>query len=396
MKTPTNSLPDIKNAPQYKADQVVTIAAAHFVHDVYTSFVAPLLPLIVEKLSLNLAMAGTLPAMMQFMGLLNPLIGYLDDRVGLHYLVIFAPAVSATLLSSMGLASSYWILAFVMVLAGINAAAFHAPAPPMVSRVSGRRVGMGMSLFMTGGELARAVGPLFAVWGVGMWGLEGIYRLMFIGWGASLLLYWRLRNVSGRREAPGSLRSASPEMIQLFVPLGIMIFLRQFLTVSLTTYLPIYMTQRGWNIVSAGHSLAWIEAAGVIGTLLSGTVSDRLGRRKVLLFLFGGSSLLAVLFVNATGIWIVVLLLLIGLTALSAGPIFLALVQDHLPNNRAVGNGIYLSLSFGLRALVMVLIGMGGDALGLDTTLTIGAGISLLAIPALFFLPKTEHREPQP
>ena len=373
---------------EFKSDQVVTIALAHFVHDIYTSFVAPLLPLIVEKLSLSLSVAGTLPAMMQFMGLLNPFIGYLDDRISLRYLVIFAPAVSATLMSSMGLAQNYWSLAIIMVLTGINVAAFHAPSPPMVSRTSGRRVGLGMSLYMAGGELARAIGPLFAVWGVGMWGLEGIYRLRFIGWGMSLLLFLRLRNISGRREMPRSLRSATPEMLQLFIPLGIVVFLRLFLTVSLTTYLPIYMTQRGLSVQAAGRSLAWIEAAGVVGTLLSGTVSDRLGRRNVLLFTFGMSSLLALLFVQASGLWVIVLLLLIGLTALSTGPIFLALVQDHLPQNRAVGNGIYLSLSFGLRSLVMVLIGVGGDALGLSTALTVGAGVSLLAVPVEFFLPK--------
>jgi hypothetical protein len=36
----------------------------------------------------------------------------------------------------------------------------------------------------------------------------------------------------------------------------------------------------------------------------------------------------------------------------------------------------------------MVLIGVGGDALGLSTALTVGASVSFLAIPVVFFLPK--------
>ena len=387
MTTP-NTATSHKNNTEFHTDQVLTIALAHFVHDIYTSFVAPLLPLILKKLSLNLTMAGSLPALMQFMGVLNPFIGYLDDRISLRYLVIFAPAISATLMSSMGLAPNYWSLAVIMILTGISVAAFHAPAPGMVARIAGQRVGRGMSFFMAGGELARTLGPLFVIWGVSFWGLEGIWRLMFIGWGVSLLLFWRLRNVSARRAKTVSLRQATPQMIRFFIPVGIIVFLRLFLSVSFTTYLPLYMTQHGLGMQAAGSSLAWIEGAGVIGTLLSGTLSDHLGRRKVLLFAFSASSLLALLFVQASDIWLVPLLLLIGFTALSTGPIFLALVQDHLPQNRSVGNGIYLSLSFGLRSLVIMLIGTGGDILGLTNAISVGAALSLLAIPGLFFLPK--------
>jgi len=80
-------------------------------------------------------------------------------------------------------------------------------------------------------------------------------------------------------------------------------------------------------------------------------------------------------------------LLLTGFTALSTGPVFLALVQDNVPENRAVGNGIYLSISFLLRSLVLFLMGLGGDIFGLRTSYYISIGLSLLAIPVIYFLP---------
>ena len=375
---------------EFETDQVLTIVAGHFIHDTYSAFVAPLLPLIIEKFSLTLTMAGSLTALLQLPGLLNPFIGYLADKISLRYFVIFAPAVTATLISALGFAPNYYILAIIMLLTGVSVAAFHAPAPAMIGRISGKQVGKGMSFFMAGGELARTVGPLMAVWAVSLWGLDGIYRLMFVGWASSLLLYWRLREVSGRSEKSGSLRSIAPKLLTFFLPISVIVFLRMFLSVSLTTYLPTYLTLEGYSISAAGAYLAILEFAGVGGALLSGTISDRLGRKRVLFFAFAASSLLTLLFLQASGFWTIPLLLAVGFTALSTGPLFLALVQDQLPENRAVGNGLYLAISFLIRSFAMLMVGAGGDLWGLETAFFWGALISLLAIPVLFFLPRFE------
>jgi len=376
----------------FKTDQVLTIVASHTIHDTYTAFVAPLLPLIIEKLSLSLTMAGSLTALLQLPGLLNPFIGYLADKVSLRYFVIFAPAVTATLISTLGFAPNYTYLAIIMLLTGVSVAAYHAPAPAMIGRISGNQVGKGMSYFMAGGELARTIGPLIAVWAVSLWGLDGIYRLMFVGWASSLLLYWRLREVSGRTEKSGGLRSITPKLLTFFLPLTVIVFLRMFLSVSLTTYLPTYFTLLGFTISTAGIYLAILEFAGIGGALLSGTISDRLGRKTVLFLAFTASSLFTLLLMQVSGFWTILLLLAVGFTALSTGPLFLALVQDELPQNRAVGNGLYLAISFVIRSLAMLIIGAAGDLWGLDTAFLWGTLISLLAIPMLIFLPGSVRR----
>src|SRR5512136_1163891 len=91
----------------FQMKRVLTIISAHFIHDTYSAFLAPLLPSLIEKLSLTYTQAGSLSATTQLPSILNPIIGYLDDKVDLRMLIILAPALSATTMSCLGLVPNY-------------------------------------------------------------------------------------------------------------------------------------------------------------------------------------------------------------------------------------------------------------------------------------------------
>jgi FSR family fosmidomycin resistance protein-like MFS transporter len=380
----------------FKSGQVLTIISGHFIHDSYTAFVAPLLPLIIEKLSLSLTLAAGLPSIMQLPAIFNPFIGYLADKVSLRYFVIFAPAATATLIGMMGLASNYGSLAFLFFLVGTSVAAFHAPAPAMIARISGKRVGLGMSLFMAGGELGRTIGPIVAVSAVAAWGLNGLYRLIAIGWASSFLLLWRFREITSKeyRQKPKSVRAALPKLRTLFLPIFFILMPRVFLAASVTTFLPTFMRMEGSSLALAGISLSILEAGGVLGALSSGTVSDRVGRKPTLLVAIILSSILIIVFLQVSDWLMIPVLFIMGFVTLSPQPVLLALVQDHMPDYRAVANGLYMSMSFLTRSFILILLGMAGDAWGLRTTFYGVAVISLMAIPAILALPE-EQRDSQ-
>ena len=376
---------------RFQTDQIATIIGGHFSHDTFTAFVPPLLPLLIERLSISLTQAGILSALLQVPAVLNPLIGHLADRISLRYFVIFAPAATATLIGLMGLAPSYLMMAVLFLLTGVSVAAFHAPAPAIVARISGKRVGMGMSVFMASGELGRTVGPIIAVSAVAAWGLEGIYRLIGIGWASSLILLWRFRGISAKPQdhQEHNLHADVPRLLRLFLPLFFIVISRAFLTASLTTYLPTFLRGEGSSLFWAGISLSVLEGAGVIGALVSGTISDHIGRKPTLLVAFASSALLMFAFLNSAGWWMLSTLILLGLTSLSAQPVLLALVQDHAPDNRALANGIFLMLSFLVRSIVLVILGSAGDTWGLRTAFYLSGVIALVAVPAIFVLPKS-------
>lgn len=375
------------SSKDFQTGQVLPIALGHFFHDIYGSIFPTLLPVIIEKLSLSLTQAGYLNAILQLPSLINPFIGYLADRTNLRYFVIFAPAVTASVMSFIGLAPNFTVLAILLFIAGISSAAFHSPGPAMIGRVSGRRIGLGMGLFMAGGELARTIGPLLAVWAVSTWTLEGIYRLIVIGWVSTFILWLQMGQVKVAQSKPGSLSAVRPLIIRLFLPIAIINLFRNYMLEPLTTYLPTYISQGGASLWVAGGALTILELAGVVGALSSGSLSDRFGRKRMLFIYTLVPALLLIGFTRSSPQWYLPFLIGLGVSALSGTPILLAIVQENLPQNRATGNGLFMFVAFLLRPLATISIGWIGDQIGLQQAFFWGALIALLSLPAILFLP---------
>jgi FSR family fosmidomycin resistance protein-like MFS transporter len=369
---------------------VVWISICHFIHDVYSSFLSPLLPLLIEKLSMSLTQAGFLSTVLQLPAILNPYIGVWADRISVRYFIILAPAMTAIPMSLIGVAPSYGMLLMLLLAAGISVAIFHVPAPVLVSRLAGERVGRGMSLFMTGGELARAVGPLAAVGAVTLWGLEGFYPVMVFGIAASawLMLRFREASVGLSRQPRTSVFRAWQHIRHIMIPLSFILVARGFMHAGMATFLPTYLNQETGNLWLAGAGLTLFETTGVIGVLVSGSASDYLGRRRVLLVALIGAPISMLLFTLSGGALRFVALLFVGFTLLATTPVMMATVQAHGQKAPAAANGFFMMISFLARSSVVVVVGLFGDWLGLKVTYLISAGIGVLGIPFIFWLPK--------
>jgi FSR family fosmidomycin resistance protein-like MFS transporter len=384
--------------PVFQSPQVLTVAAGHFVHDVFSSFLAPWLPLLIKKLALSLTLAGSFTIFIRIPSLLNPLIGMVADRIDMRYMIIATPAVTAACMSLIGLASSYGSVALLLFVAGCSASAFHVPGPVMIARVSGPQVGKGMSFFMAAGELARTVGPLVAVAAVSLWGFEGSYPVMTIGFVASALLWWRLRHdtVHSERKRQTSLLKTWQATQHVLIPLTCLVVTRALMVASLTAFLPTYMAVQGKSLWLGGSALAALEFAGVFGSLTSGTVSDRFGRRFVLLAAMIASPALILIFLVTPTCMIFPVLLLLGFTVFAASPVMLAIVQEHAHGMRATANGIYMGINFVVVSGITVLVGWMGDLIGLRAAFAWGALLALTGVPAVYFLPRRTRHEGRP
>ncbi len=376
----------------FQLSRVLAIISAHFIQDTYAAFLAPLLPNLIEKLSLTYTQAGFLSAVLQLPSLLNPVIGYLDDKVNLRIFVILAPAVSATTMSLLGIAPNYISLVVVLFITGLSIAAFHAISPGMVARSSGVQVGKGMSLFMAAGELGRTVGPLFAAWAMLTFTMGKMLPVAIPGWIASLIIYFRFKGIPVHVERHTGFREVLPLAQRLFVPLVALVFFRSFMITSMGVYLPTLLQSQGANIWKADTTLAIYQMAGVIGAFLGGTMSDRLGRKPVLFTVSLLAPIMVLTFLNGSGWLALPALILAGLFTLSSQPIALAIVQDHFPKHRSVGNGFFMMFSFICLSISSVGIGMLADRLGLQQAFQMAAFAGLLAAPLVYFIPSPPHQ----
>jgi len=381
----------MERSNKFQLGNVVSISFAHFFHDIFSSFLAPLLPLIIEKFSISYALAGLLSVFQRLPSLFNPFIGLVTDRTGARYIIIFAPLVTAVSMSLLGVAPYYTVVAILLLVMGVSSAAFHVPAPVMIKRVVGNRIGKGMSFYMLGGEMARTLGPLTILAAVSLWKLEGTWRLIPFAVGVSLFLYFKLRKIEtnmllrNRRKTVGA-KQLFIKLIPFFTLLGGIIFFRAGMKSALTVFLPTYLSAKGASLWLACASLSVIQFSGAAGTFFSGTVSDIIGRKNALLIIAVITPILMWLFIVLDGIYTIPLLIIIGFFLFASGPVLLALVLDIDSEHQAFITGIFMTINFVISSIAIMLIGFAGDSIGLELTYKLACILALVAVPLVLIL----------
>ena len=380
----------------FQTEKVITISAAHFFHDVYTAFLAPMLPLLIVRFGISLSIGGLLDVVRRIPSLFNPFIGLLADKICMKYLVIFTPGITAVSMSLLGASPSLIILFILLFVTGISSALFHIPSPVMIKNFSGNKTGTGMSFFMFGGELARTVGPLLITGALSIWGLEHSYRVMPIGIIASIILFFKLKEVSSlntknnKKNVKGA-KETIKELVPFFLFIvGFQLF-RGGMKSALTLYLPTYLIGKGESLWIAGISLSVLQLAGVTGTFGAGYISDKIGHRNLLLITAVASPLVMWVFITASNMMMIPLLIIMGFLIFASGPVILALVQETDTDRPAFINSIYMSINFGISSFMVLIVGILGDNIGLQLTFQICAALAFASIPFIFILPKKEQ-----
>jgi FSR family fosmidomycin resistance protein-like MFS transporter len=374
----------------FRVGPILTISAGHAAHDTFVGFVPVLLPSFVERFGLSNTKAGALSAFTQLPSLLQPVFGHLADRLALRWMVTLAPGITATLMSLTGWAPGYAVLALLLTTAGISSAAFHAVASATAGRLSARHLGRGLSLWMVGGELGSAVGPLLAAGALALLTLKGLAWLMILGWAASFALHLQLRRLPpgfGQVERP-HWRLALGRMRRVMGIMAALAVLRAMALSAPWTFGPILLQEEGHGNLASGAALTLYLTAGMVGTLGAGWLSDRVGRRVILLFgtVAGPAGLL--LFIAAGGWTRFIFLALAGVATVALHPVSMALVQETFPESRGLANALYLSTVFIVSSVAAVAVGALGDALGLRSAFVISGAVTFLSLPLIFLLPR--------
>lgn len=351
----------------------------HLTIDSYSSFFAPLLPLLVAKLGLSLTMVGTLVALSSISSSFSqPLFGLPSDRMRRPWFVALGPLTAAIFMSALGLAPSYGVLVALLMLAGLGVAAFHPQAAALAAAATGRR-SISMAIFVTGGTLGFALGPMFAVGVVTTFGLERTWVAVIPGVAATALLLFWLRRIEARpREhvKPPPLSALRP-VLRPLVLLYAATVSRSVVATGYMTFLPLYLHERGYSLAQSGATVSLYLLFGAIGGFFGGWLADRIGGRRVIAASFAGSLpfFIASLFLDDR---LGIPCLLSGSFVLQASlPANVVLGQELSPAHSSTISSFLMGAAWGMGALIVGPIGALADARGIHAAL-----LTLACMPA--------------
>jgi FSR family fosmidomycin resistance protein-like MFS transporter len=374
---------------------VLLMASAHFMVDGYGNIYAPLLPLLIPKLHLSLAAAGTLTMLYQMAASVAQVgFGHIADRWRPRLLVMAGPVVAVSVLSLVGIAPSVPILATVLILGGLGAAAFHPPAAALAHRLGGDHRGLAMSVHITGGTLGFSMGPLLFAPAAQHLGLQWTPLLAIPGLLVIAFFLSRVPPIEVHQESKGGLAALRPYA----KPLGLLyaiVVLRTLASLAFATFVPVMLTRRGLTLSQAGAIVAFYLFASGAGGFIGGPAADRYGPRFVIAWSLALSTPFLLAAPLLSGWPFVVVLAIGGFFLQSTLPVNVVFGQALAPVSAATVSSLMMGFAWGMGGFSVPLVGWIADHYGIEHTLVGLAFIPLIAAAVAMLLPARAPSDPR-
>jgi len=116
-------------------------------------------------------------------------VGCLADRFPSRWLIWVAPTFALICMSCLGIATSVWGVAALLVGAGIGIAAFHPEAAAIAGSCLPENRSRAMSIFALSGYMGQSVGPLYSGYVTDRWTLSALGSLLICGLPVISMLY---------------------------------------------------------------------------------------------------------------------------------------------------------------------------------------------------------------
>ena len=386
---------------------------AHFSHHVCTGVLVPLLPLIREGFGLNYFRSGALVSSFSIAyGFGQVPISMIADRFGPRMIMIIGLVAISFTGIGVSLTQVFWHMVVWFIAMGLIGGTYHAPASSFISQsLPASARGKALGLHITGGSASFLLTPAMAL---GIATLLGSWRSAFFILSiptlvVGLLLWITTGKTQARpKEAAGLADAGNPpekkgrtgnmpetdqvSWARIARAVGVIACLSMTMQVvfaSVNSYLPLYMVDH--HKISpnlAGIVISLIAGSGVIGAPLGGAMSDRFGRKQVILFSLAFSGPLFFLVTRLPfGVFLLLTLIAYGMIISVRMPAMESLIADVVPvGRRTTVLGIYFFMGMETAGIATPVVGRLIDGFGLEPVFTgLAASLALSAAVALLF-----------
>ncbi|MEP6656611.1 MAG: MFS transporter [Betaproteobacteria bacterium] len=394
--------------PRQSFRDVWLITLGHSLTHWYPATFYLLLPIIGRELGLSFSQIGLIMTCQYIAGAVSNVPGgMLVDTVGKKGLLM---AVSLFWVGVpylfMGFVHSYWLLLVCVALVGIGNNLWHPTAIPTLANRFPERKGLVLSLHGMGGNVGDALAPIVigALLSVFSWRtivvgnvVPGVVISFLI-----LAFLGTLRLNSGKRagNADGAhdglaLREYFAGVPALFRNRGLILLstssaFRAMTQNALLTFLPVYLAyEMGYSPFLVGACMFALQAAGFAAAPIAGHLSDRMGRRSVMMTSMAMTAvvLLAMTFAGHS-IGFVVLIAVLGFFLYAIRPVLQAWLLETTP--RKMGGtsiGVLFATQSVGSAIGPLIGGMLADRYGLISAFYFLAFTIVVANLFIFLMP---------
>jgi MFS transporter, FSR family, fosmidomycin resistance protein len=346
----------------------------HLVIDSNPALLFALLPVIVARIHIDFALAGSLATiLLMTSSVTQPVFGLLQDRHPLMPLSAMGLLVAGIAMGLTGFANSYPVMLLLVVVAGLGIAAFHPQAVAQAARASADRPGWGVSVFFSGGSTGTALMSL-AIIPVAMAFGPHATLVAIAPAAVAAGLYFRAYR-TWLRQAPraaGVTHSSSLRPVALPVSLLLAVsILRSATMTAYLTFLPTLVVLKTGSLALGAAALAAFAFSGTLGALLGGMAANRFGGGPVVVASLAGGLLFLLPAPWLPGEVLVPWMVVAGILLFTSEAQVTALAQRLLPGFVGMASSLMMGLGLGLGNAGAIVTGAIADRRGVPFALTV-------------------------
>jgi MFS transporter, FSR family, fosmidomycin resistance protein len=391
-------------APRKSFREVWLITIGHALTHWYPATFYLLLPLIGNELGLSYVQIGSILTVQAVCGAMSNIPGGLIvDSVGRKGLLM---AISLFWIGApyllMGFSHDYWLLLTCAALVGIGNNLWHPTAIPLLAQHFPDRKGLAVSIHGMGGNVGDAVAPFVAGTLLAYLTWRQVVVVNVIpGIAMAVLLLALLGGMQSKPRAtpaPHSKRSLVDVLrdFRTLLTNRVLIFLcassvfRSMTHGGLMAFLPIYLARElNYSPVWIGAAMAALQTAGFIAAPISGHLSDKMGRRQIIMSSMAVTAvIIAFMIVAGRSSTFVFFIAFLGFFFFSIRAVLQAWLLDATPANMG---GSSIGLLFAIQSLGSsigpLVCGMIADRYGLLATFYFLVATIIVANMFIFFTP---------
>ncbi len=398
-----------KNSPFSPQKQLYFLTVVHTVIDSYATVLPHLLPLLLKKLASQTAARNSLAGIIisvysTFSSLGQIFFGWASDRFQTLHFVTFGVAFTAIALSLLGIAPSLFFALVLLGIGGCGVAAFHPKATSQAAALARGERGFAISIFLTGGNIGRGLGPLVIMYlVVYRYGLESMPWCMSVGVLVALLIPKILKTppaavtlssqvvaapTNGSAKRKNLWEAIRPHWQPLLV-LYLLSVVRTITGIGLENFLSLYLDDLQYSNFARSGVIGLFIFAGSMGIMVGGSLSDRINYYGLLLFSFIASVPLLYLSLHSTGGTFLTLLFLGNFVLSSSTTINIVLAQRLLPEHENIASSFMMGAAWSIGGLLSIPVGMLGDHFGLARVLD---GLVMLPLITVVLVPLLKQK----